>query len=78
MRPKKFDKIPEAFSGKGPRGYLLYDMVHHRTNRAPQVTQDFKDIVRRRGTSEENRTKSRLLERMKIGGPRFATMSKKK
>jgi len=35
MRPKKFDKIPEAFSGKGPRGYILYDMAHHRTVRAP-------------------------------------------
>lgn len=55
MKPRKYDKIPLDFVGKGPRGYILYDMVHHRKKGAPAVSQDFKDVVRRFNTSEENR-----------------------
>jgi hypothetical protein len=32
------DKIPLGFVGKGPKGYILYDMAFHRTNKAPKVT----------------------------------------
>lgn len=45
MRPKTYDKIPEAFVGKGPNGYMLYDWAFHRTKRAPTVTDQFKNIV---------------------------------
>lgn len=38
LKPKKMDKIPLGFVGKGPKGYILYDMAFHRTNKAPKVT----------------------------------------
>jgi len=27
MRPRQYDKVPENFVGKGPNGYILYDIV---------------------------------------------------
>jgi len=38
MRPRKYDKVPIDFVGKGPRGYLLYDMIYHRKKGAPAVS----------------------------------------
>ena len=35
---RKYDKVPINFVGKGPGGYLLYDMTFHKTDRAAQVT----------------------------------------
>lgn len=37
-RPRKYDKIPIRFEGKGPGGYMLYDWVHHRGRGAPKLS----------------------------------------
>lgn len=39
MRPRKYDKIPIKFWGKGPGGYMLYDWVHHRGRGAAKLSQ---------------------------------------
>ena len=31
---RRYDKIPVKFYGKGPNGYLLYDMTFHKSNKA--------------------------------------------
>lgn len=77
MPKRKYDKVPIDFVGKGPGGYLLYDHVFHKTGRAPQVSQKFKDVVRRAYTGEEHRTRAHRVERMKVGGPRFASMKRR-
>lgn len=77
---RTYDKIPINFVGKGPGGYLLYDMTFHKTNRAAQVTQKFKDTVRRGYTDHsdhktgEHLAKRERIDRLKVGGPRFASM----
>ena len=75
MKPRKYDKVPEKFVGKGPNGYMLYDMVHHKGKSSPSVTQRFRDLVRYRGTDEEHRVSEVYLKRMKAGGPRYAIMN---
>ena len=27
QKPRSYDKVPEKFVGKGPKGYLLYDII---------------------------------------------------
>jgi hypothetical protein len=73
---RKYDKVPVSFSGKGPNGYLLYDMTYHKTSSAAQVSAKFKDVVRRSYTDAENRTNFARVERMKLAGPRFASMKR--
>ena len=77
MKKKRYTKIPIGYAGRGPRGYLLYDMVYHRTRSAAQARQSFKDLVRYSGTKQENLTKRRLIDRMRIAGPRFATLNER-
>jgi hypothetical protein len=36
---RRYDKVPVNFYGKGPNGYLLYDLVHHKSKGSAQVTQ---------------------------------------
>ena len=38
QRSRKMDKIPIDFVGKGPRGYMLFDMVHYRGKSAPKLS----------------------------------------
>jgi hypothetical protein len=38
LRPRRYDKVPLEFTGKGPNGYMLYDWIFHRSVRAPKVT----------------------------------------
>ncbi len=74
---RKYDKIPRDFVGKGPNGYILYDMTFHKTSRAAQVNSKFKEAVRRAYTDEEHRTSFKRISRMKAGGPRFASMKRR-
>ena len=81
---RKYDKVPIDFKGRGDGGYLLYDWTWHKTDRAAQVPQKFKNTVRRAYTdglteyrSGEQHDKKGRIERMKIGGPRFAAMKRK-
>jgi len=76
MRSRQYDKLPLKFVGKGPGGYLLYDIVHHRGHSSPHVSRQFEDLVRRRGTPNESMVNDKVLKRMKVGGPRFATMGR--
>ena len=76
MRPRQYDKVPVKFDGKGPSGYLLYDIVNHRGPSAPQVTQEFRDLVRRKGTENEQLVNRKQLEKMDALGPRYATMGR--
>lgn len=41
MRSRQYDKVPVKFEGKGPRGYICYDIVNHRGASAPAVTREF-------------------------------------
>jgi len=72
MKPRSYDKVPEEFWGKGPNGYMLYDWAWHRSRSAPNVTSNFKDIVRFSGTNKSYLIKDRLRIRSKTGGVRFA------
>jgi len=47
MKSRKTTKVPEAFYGKGPNGYLLYDWVHHRKRGAAKPSEAFMKVVRR-------------------------------
>jgi hypothetical protein len=69
------DMIPEAFSGKGGKGYLLKEMVVHRGPGSPKVSKSFRDSVRMTGTDIEYRMNKFMRLRMKLGGPRYAAMS---
>ena len=72
MRPRQYDKLPIKFVGKGPGGYMLYDIVHHRGHSSPHVSQSFADAVRHHGKPTEQMVNDRVMKRMKVGGPRFA------
>ena len=78
MRPRQFDKVPEKFYGKGPHGYILYDIVNHRGPSAPQVTQEFRRLVMCKGAGQEHLVNRPQLNRMAVGGPRYATMGRKR
>jgi hypothetical protein len=47
MKSRKTTIIPEAFVGKGPGGYMLYDWVHHRKRGSAKPSQAFMTTVRR-------------------------------
>ena len=74
-RPRKMDKIPFKFWGKGPGGFLLCDWVIHRGRGSPNLTQHARDMIRWTGTEDgKSRVKSDMAKRMKLGGPRYAIM----
>jgi len=75
MRPRRFDKIPVKFWGKGPNGFMLYDWVHHRGRGAAKLSQHARDLIRYHGGSDERRMAKEFNKRMKLGGPRFAMMA---
>mmetsp|Transcript_11708 Transcript_11708/g.15900 ORF Transcript_11708/g.15900 Transcript_11708/m.15900 type:complete len:86 (+) Transcript_11708:1220-1477(+) len=75
MRPRRYDKIPVNFWGKGPGGYMLYDWVHHRGRGSPKLSQEAQDLIKYHGTEDERRMNKELNKRMKLGGPRFAMMA---
>ena len=75
MRPRKYDKIPIKFWGKGPGGYMLYDWVHHRGRGAPKLSEHARDLIRYHGSEDERRMSKELNKRMKLGGPRYAMMA---
>ena len=75
MRPRRYDKIPLKFWGKGPNGYLCYDWVHHRGRGSPKLSQHASDLIRYHGTEEEPRVNKEMNKRMKLAGPRFAMMA---
>ena len=75
QRSRKMDKIPIDFVGKGPRGYTLFDMVHHRGKSSPKLNQRYQDLVRYWGTEEQDSRISKWIQkRKKIGGFRYAMM----
>lgn len=77
-RPRQYDKIPLEFSGKGPRGYILFDMVFHRGIGSPTTTRTFQDTVRWTHTDKEGAVRPAIANRMKYGGPRFAARVKRR
>lgn len=77
-RPRGYDKIPLEFQGKGGGGYLLYEIVKHCGHGSPQVNRTFKDAVRWTYTDVEGSINPKVAYRMKIGGPRFAEMGRKR
>ena len=74
LRPRRYDKIPMKFWGKGPGGMMLYDWVHHRGRGAPKLSQRARDLIRYYGSDEERRMSKELNKRMKAAGPRYAMM----
>ena len=74
MKPKRHDFIPEDFSGKGGKAYILKNWVVHRGFGSPIVSKIFRDSVRLTGTKKEYQLKKMRLARMKAGGPRYAAM----
>ncbi len=53
MKPKRHDFIPEDFSGKGGKAYILKNWVVHRGFGSPIVSKIFRDSVRLTGTKKE-------------------------
>jgi hypothetical protein len=78
IKPRRYDKVPLEFTGKGPNGYMLYDWIFHKGVRAPKVSQDFIDIVRRVGTKNEYLVREQHIKRAKAGGVRFAVQTHKR
>ena len=62
MRSRQYDKLPLKFVGKGPGGYILYDIVHHRGHSSPHVSRQFGAQNRIRKKIENN--KKNCLENM--------------
>jgi len=77
-RPRGYDKIPLEFQGRGEGGYLLYEIVKHHGHSSPTTNRTFQDAVRWTYTENEGAINPRVAARMKIGGPRFAWMGKKR
>ena len=77
VKARSQDIIPIGFHGKGPRGYILKELVRHRGRGAPKVNKDFKDVVRLYGTPEQHKLSKAQIMRMKAGGPRYASMGNK-
>ena len=78
LRSKKKDYLPETFIGKAGDGYILKNMIVHRGLGAPKTSKAFRDAIRLTGTKNEHLLKRNVLERMKVGGPRYAAMKAKK
>jgi hypothetical protein len=74
----RWTKVPETFSGRGPKGYILYDWVHHRRSGSAKPSQKFQNLVRWEGTKKEHYSRKQLKERIKIGGVRWAMQADKK
>lgn len=77
MKSRKTTKVPEAFVGKGPGGYMLYDWIHHRKRGAAKPSESFMKVVRRQNTPLEHHAKDSLIRRSKIGGVRWAVMAQR-
>lgn len=54
MKSRTQDHVPIGFIGKGGKGYILKEMIRHRSWGAPSVNKDFKDAVRLTGTDKEH------------------------
>lgn len=50
IKPKKQDFIPEDFTGKAGKGYILKNWVIHRGFGAPIVSKRFREAVRLTGS----------------------------
>lgn len=74
MKPKKQDFIPEDFTGKAGKGYILKNWVIHRGFGAPIVSKTFRDSIRLMGSKKQYLLKKNLQLRMKAGGARYAAM----
>lgn len=78
LKCRRSDRIPIKFDGKGSRGYMLYDWVHHKGHGAPKVNKHFEDLVRKQGTENEHLIPNQMqLKRSKVGGVRFALQYKR-
>ena len=74
VKSRRQDMIPVGFIGKGPKGYVLKELVVHRKKGSPMVNKDFKDVVRLMGTEREHELSKFKKLRMQHGGPRYASM----
>jgi hypothetical protein len=74
LKPKRNDFIPEIFTGKGGKGYVMKNWIIHRGFGAPIVSKRFEDVVRLTGSKKEYQLRKRILLRMQNAGPRYAAM----
>jgi len=78
VRCRTSDKIPEGFVGKGGKGYILKNWVIHRGPGSPMVNKKFRDAVRWMDSNKQHRLTKFQQLRMKVGGPRYASMGNRK
>ena len=79
LKPRSADKVPEKFVGKGPGGYILYDIVCHRGKSSPKLNRKYQDLVRYYNSPEQDSRISKYMQkRVKIGGFRYAMMGASK
>jgi len=78
LKPKRHDHIPEGFTGKGGKGYVLKNWVVHRGQGAPIVNKRFREAVRLAGSHKEHLLNKKVRMRMEAGGPRYASMAERK
>ena len=78
LKSKRHDHIPEGFTGKGGKGYVLKNWVVHRGQGAPIVNKRFRDAVRLAGSHREHLLNKKIRMRMEAGGPRYASMAEQK
>ena len=53
LKPKRHDFIPENFTGKAGKGYVLKNWVVHRGFGAPIVSKRVREVVRLTGSKDE-------------------------
>lgn len=76
LKSRRTDKVPIKFEGRAEKGYLCYDLIDHRGRGSPNVTNTFKQLVRHVGAPTEHMVNKEQVRRMKLGGPRYATMGR--
>ena len=77
MKAKKHDQIPEGFTGKAGKGYVLKNWVVHRGYGAPIVNKKFRDVLRLYGSKDQHLLSKNLQLKMKYGGLRYAATKEK-
>ncbi len=78
IKAKRHDFIPEGFTGKAGKGYILKNWVIHRGLGAPIVNKRFREAVRLAGSKKEHLLNKKIRMRMEAGGPRYASMAQRK
>jgi len=77
QRPRKNDRIPMKLIGRGGDSYMIQDWVIHRGKGAPRVSETFRNITKFFNTKNETRLKTKIRQRMREGGIRYASLGDK-